>query len=254
MPVRFDWVNQSTSVSSYDMAVFRIKMAQFDVRVKGTDEQFRRPGNKPPNTFASYLGLVPELRCDKGLAQAATKGCVFHEAAAVYVLKSSNPAVGEAAEHIREAQAYGSPGKFLLKPLTRAFACTTDSANRGLQRFKNSDDFDKPNNYAACSAPTSIFKTSVVNKSFSCALDPQKCQCDEYPFNSTWQGAAYERSTTSVKLINGRQNLNAGGTTLTNFYKYQRLLDLADYGPLGNTLPLNGGSSDFFWVYVPLSD
>jgi hypothetical protein len=131
MPVRFDWVNQSTSVSSYDMAVFRIKMAQFHVRVKGTDEQSRRPGNEPPNTFNSDLGFVPELRCDKGLAQAKTKGCVFHEAAAVYVLKTSDTAVSEAAEHIREAQAYGSPGKFLLKPLTRAFASNTSVANRG---------------------------------------------------------------------------------------------------------------------------
>jgi hypothetical protein len=250
--VNFEWT--SATDSKYDMVFVEIDLGSFDARIEGTDVDFKRPQGAQAQQLNSDLHSLPRLRCDKGLAQIATKGCVFHEAAAVYVLKSSDPAVSEAAEHIREAQALGSPGKFLLKPLTRAFASTTDSANRGLQRFKNSEDFDKPNNNAACAAPTSIFRTSVVNKSFSCALDPQKCQCDEYPFNSTWQGAAYERSSTSVKLINGRQNLNAGGTTLTNFYKYQRLLDLADYGPLGKTLPLNGGSSDYFWVYVPLAD
>jgi hypothetical protein len=254
MPVKFDWTNKPDS--KYDMAFFSLSLPYFQDRIAGSDAQFRRPGGVETGfSTNSNLGNLPGLRCDKGLAQAATKGCVFHEAAAVYVLKTPPEfGVTEAAEHVREAQAYGSPGKFLLKSQTRAFANTYADANRGLQRFKNSDDFDKPNNKAACSAPTSIFKTTVVNKSFSCALDPQKCQCDEYPFNSTWQGAAYERSTTSVKLINGKQNLNAGGTTLTNFYKNQRVLDLADYGPSGATLPLDGGSSDYFWVYVPLAD
>jgi hypothetical protein len=254
MPVKFDWTNKPDS--KYDMAFFSLSLPYFQDRIAGSDEQFRRPGGVETGfSTNSNLGNLPALRCDKGLAEVGTKGCVFHEAAAVYLLKTPPQfGVTEAAEHVREAQAYGSPGKLLLKPQTRAFASNTSDATRGLQRFKNSTMFQKPNNKAACTAATSIFKTTVVKKSFSCSADPRNCECDEYPFNSTWQGAAYERSTTSVKLINGDQNLNAGGGDLTKFYRNQRLLDLADYGPSGTTLPTDGGSSDYFWVYVPLAD
>ena len=75
------------------------------------------------------------------------------------------------------------------------------------------------------------------------------CECDEYPFNSTWQGAAFAPNTTSVKWINGKQNQNAGREKLSNWYRTERLLDLANYPADGVTLPSGGGSSDFFWVY-----
>ena len=127
MPVQFNWTN--TATSQFDMAFFSLSLPEFFLRVAGSDEQFRRPGGYGPNSIASSLNYLPGLRCDRGVAQVDTEGCVCHEAAPVYVLKTSDSAVSEAAEHIREAQAFGSPGKFLLKPQTRALvaACGTGS-------------------------------------------------------------------------------------------------------------------------------
>ena len=246
MPIGFQWT--TAPGNSYDMAFFNINLELFETRIEGSDAQFKRPGARLSKTMTPGLGYLPTLRCDRGLAQVTTTGCVFPQAAAVYVLKTSDSSVTEAAEHVGEAQASGSPGRFALKPGTRAFPDSA-SGGRGLQRFKNAERYDNPNRKAACESTNALIKTRPPQSSRTCSPNAPGCECDEYPFNSTWQGAAFAPNTTSVKWINGKQNQNAGGEKLSNWYRTERLLDLANYPADGVTLPSGGGSSDFFWVY-----
>lgn len=51
----------------------------------------------------------------------------------------------------------------------------------------------------------------------------RKCDCDEYPFASTYQGLAREPSI-SVKLINGKDN-QLVGSRLGAFFSTQRVID-----------------------------
>jgi hypothetical protein len=253
MPVKFDWTNRPDS--KHDMAFFSLSFPYFQDRIAGSDEQFRRPGGAETGfSTNSNLGNLPGLRCDKGLAEVGTKGCVFHEAAAVYVLKTPPQfGVTEAAEHVREAQGFGSPGKFLLKPQTRAFATNTYVENRGLQRFKDAQKlYGSPNRKVACTNTDALIKTRPTFVSATCTPDAPLCQCDEYPFNSTWQGASFEPNTTSVKWINGKQNERAGSGNLTGWYRTQRILDFTEQPSFG--IPAGPNVlNDFFWVYVPLT-
>lgn len=151
--------------------------------------------------MALSLNYLPGLRCDRGVAQVDTKGCVFPEAAPSYVLKTSDSAVSEAAEQLREAQALGSPGKFLFKPQTRAFVATSDNPTRDLQRLKDAVEFYRsPNRVAACGTGSgALINTCPRQASAACSPCNPACECDEYPFNFLWQGFVYEPDTTSVK-------------------------------------------------------
>jgi hypothetical protein len=192
---------------------------------------------------------VPDLRCDLGLAQVSSNGCVFTQAAAVYVLDRNDGMVKEAAEHIYEAQAKGSPGRWALKPRSSAIADPASTLGNTLHRLKNTD-IGKMNRSASCSgAADSLIKIRPSPPSSSCASNPTGCQCDEYPFASTWSGGAFDPDHTSVKLINGAQNLRAGGAKLTNFYRDERVLDLTIYPGASGVLPSWGGGDDF-WVHV----
>jgi hypothetical protein len=85
------------------------------------------------------------------------------------------------------------------------------------------------------------------------------CECDEYPFNSTWNGAFSDRDTTprtsSARYINGLQNGKAG-TRLQQFYQAERVLDFTiDPGipyirdNQSVSIPLSN-FGDNFWVHV----
>jgi hypothetical protein len=164
----------------------------------------------------------------------------------VDVLSKLGAGMDEAAEHVAQAQAQGSPGAFTMLDGTRAFA----GAGTPLQRLKNARDLGDPNRTAACLAPDALIRIRPPNASATCAPDRPGCQCDEYPYNASYQGAAYLPDTTSVKWINGQHNNNAGGIRLKNWLKRERVLDLGSVpadSPSGLPLP---GSSDPFWVYV----
>ncbi|WP_371517721.1 NucA/NucB deoxyribonuclease domain-containing protein [Kitasatospora sp. NBC_01300] len=49
-------------------------------------------------------------------------------------------------------------------------------------------------------------------------------QCDEYPFASTWEGAAKDDNNYSIMPVNKTDNLSAGGT-LSAWYANERILD-----------------------------
>ncbi|MET9259826.1 hypothetical protein [Amycolatopsis sp. NPDC004079] len=58
--------------------------------------------------------------------------------------------------------------------------------------------------------------------------NPAKYQCDEYPFNTTQQGAARGDGRFSVQRISGPDN-EAAGTWLGAWYSYDRILDSDDF-------------------------
>lgn len=248
LPMSFAW--SAAAGSPFDLAYFNLDLGYFDARIEGTDTGFKRPGGQTVQTAVSGLGTLPTLRCDKGVAQKGTAGCVFPQAAAVYVLKTSDFEVKEAAEHVAEAQAGGSPGAFAMREGTRAFA-DSGSLGRALQRLKNPKEISDPNRRVACgAAQASLINSRPPKSSNTCSPNQANCQCDEYPFNATYQGAFYAPETTSVKWINGSQNLKAGGGKLSNFYRDQRLLDFGEYLSSGEP-PLSSGLSDLFWVATP---
>lgn len=255
--VAFNW--PAPEAGQNDLETFSLNTDRLYFHAKGSVDR------GDDNGSANYFGLdnsAVQVRCDRNVAEQGTEGCVLPLAAPVYVLRTSDPAVSEAAEHIREAQANGSPGKFLMKAGTRAVAdAMVSSAGTALQRLKNADDLTpgSPNRTAAClrSNANSLINIRPSQYSNSCMPTtpggtPQPgCQCDEYPFNASYQGAAYLPDVTSVKWINGVQNNNAGGVTFKNWYNRERVLDLGSDRQSG--LP-SAGSSDYFWVHVPLAD
>ena len=195
------------------------------------------------------------LRCDQGVAHAGDSGCVFKKAAPVYVLRADNAMVSEAAIHIREAQAHGSPGKFVLKPNTWAIPDSSALGDQALQRLKNKTVQDATNRYVSCSGPQALIKVRTpVQYSDTCsATNLSLCQCDEYPFASTWSGGYFVPERTSVRWINRDQNQAAGSATLTNFYRDEHVIDPTNYP--NNMLPENryeNGPGDDFWVHIPV--
>jgi len=162
----------------------------------------------PGNVTYATADSAP-IRCDSStLFGTQGPGCVFPDYAPTFdTLSVSDPAVNETAQHIQTAQqtlpdhwgsyALGGP------PLSRL----TDAAKR------------KRNYNAACG---------------NFVPDPTKPNdtCDEYPFQSTYQGAWYYPGRTSIAHVDGMDNSTAGGR-LGAFYAANRILD-----------------QDQFWVYI----
>ena len=260
LAITFNWPAPADPQQN-DLETFRLNTDRLYFNAKGSVD--RGDGNGSANFFSLDDSAV-QVRCDRNAAQVNTSGCVLPLAAPVYVLRTSDLSVSEAAEHIREAQGRGSPGKFLMKAGTRAVADqSVSSPVTALQRLKNADDLrpPSPNRFAACNVlnnPSSLANIRPRQYSNTCQPttpngipDLTVCECDEYPFNSSYQGAAYLPDLTSVKGINRRQNQAAGSRNLSGWYARERVLDLGTGRETG--LPTSG-SSDYFWVYIPLAD
>ncbi|MGZ2748114.1 NucA/NucB deoxyribonuclease domain-containing protein [Burkholderia stagnalis] len=172
------------------------------------------------------MGYIPNLRCDVGLAKSSTQGCVYPDAPAVLrTITTANPDVNESAIHILEAQAAGRPGKLVLLedgtifpdksksvPLTRTRDATWRSQNRRASKEQ-------------CIAQYGSVKGQCT---FTGDPDetPTDCDCDEYPFAATQEGA--RSNDVSVKRIDASDNRRAGAF-LGNFYLNQRVLDNEEF-------------------------
>ncbi|MDX3749634.1 NucA/NucB deoxyribonuclease domain-containing protein [Streptomyces sp. AK08-02] len=144
-------------------------------------------------TEAMKLSTV-EVRCDNALPGAPRQvGCVKLRAVPVISYSRTGP-WPEIADHIGDAQATGLPGKY----------GTGEYLTRLTDRSKITQNRDK-----AC--PSSLPR-------------PQGKSCDEYPFASTWQGAKYSGGPYSRRMVNARQNTDAG-RALNGFYTYSRVLE-----------------------------
>jgi hypothetical protein len=155
----------------------------------------------------------PTVRCDNALPGSSTIGCVFPDYITAVVYSRSGP-YAALAQHIGDAQGSGLPGAYPSgAPLTRLTDPVLQDQNR----------------QTAC--PSSYPR-------------PPTKSCDEYPFASSHQGAAFSgggprtfyycvivlvsQSTGpngySVCMIDATQN-SGGGSILGQFYNSNRILE-----------------------------
>lgn len=154
--------------------------------------RFTNPAWAAPSD-ATKLSSV-EVRCDNAMPGTTRQvGCVTLRAVPVLTYSLNGP-WPEVADHIRDAQASGLPGKYRTTDyLTRLTDATKRKANR---RTACPPDLQRP---------------------------PGK-SCDEYPFASTWQGAATGGGRFSRRMVDEDQN-TAAGRALGGFYIYSRVIE-----------------------------
>lgn len=182
------------------------------------------------------------LRCDIGQVWGQESGCVFPQASAVLVL-DDNP---QSMAHIRDAITANEslPGQYTgLRPGTRAIAQRSDSPDTGLQRLRVTSLIkanrakskmlcealpSHPSSYSSC---PDFFDPDSIE-----ALTP--CDCDEYPFASTREGAAMPRTygEASVRYISRSDNRSAGAK-LGAFLRKERLIDPFDHKRMRSRVP-----------------
>lgn len=231
--MHFDWT--AAPDAGVDVETFLIYGGVTEIAVG--DSSFARTNDNAPLSL-SYTMATPPLRCDRNGAQQGSEGCVFPEAAAVYVLSRANTRVREAAEHIFEAQngPLESPGRFQVGEGSRALPDSSVTGSRALQRANRR--VATFNRARTCEGDTSLYATRLpLNRSQSCTAGTGSCQCDEYPFATTWSGGYLDPSRTSAKEINGTQNASSGGG-LSPFFNKERVLDFTRY-PERRSIPFH---------------
>ncbi|MBY4949569.1 hypothetical protein K6V92_23475 [Cupriavidus respiraculi] len=213
------------------------------------------PGDAP--VFDAGLDAAGvRIRCDRGVARAGTKGCIFPQAAAVFVVSSGAEAGAEAVAHMDDALGHGAPGRFRMRPGFRAIADESAMAERGALHRTQIAAMRDANRYASCSTVSTSVISLHPQHSASCPnerADP--CDCDEYPFASTYEGAFAGRTTTSARFVSRTDN-RAVGSALADFYARQRVIDMSyetgQRGTLKNPYSsfVFDGSGDAFWVHI----
>jgi hypothetical protein len=211
------------------------------------------------STYAADLSFYPtKLRCDVGQAKSNSSGCVFNDAAAVFALLPSDDTPASR-KHIQDAfagvnpqltdipsgESLVVPGQFKLKVRTRAIADVVGFTS--LDRSRNLTDINS-NRGESDRCCKSLFGPPPSGTPSSCpsVTDPDDiqpaCDCDEYPFASTRQGAALVLAPVeahyTVRRIPSVDNRSAGGK-LGAMYLRERVLDSK----------VQGGSP--FWVATP---
>jgi hypothetical protein len=246
LPVTFEWTGGDNTLNEFQFSDFELVYAM----PTQTVEQ-----NLADRRQIVSLRHPPAIRCDKGMAVNGGSGCVYAQAPAVLVFSAADPAVREAAEHIRDAQNAGSPGKLAFDSQN----LWTTSGTVALQRtrvtgLKGTDTVDGANRRMSCTVADSVIRLRP-KASDSCPADGVGCDCDEYPFNSTWNGSWLNKDGTSAKYINSDQNRQAG-RWLQSFYQSERVLDTTPdpgipFSPSNPSasIPARLGGDDF-WVHI----
>lgn len=175
---------------------------------------------------ASVVGFygqahIPRIRCDVGLAKANTQGCVYPDAPAVMrSIKTNDPDVDESAVHIKEALEARKPGKFI----SRGDGTILESSEAtALERLRSEPERRENRRLSKNQCIAQYGKVSG-----QCTFtgdpddEPSACDCDEYPFAATRQGAV--SGNFSVKRIDSGDNRRAGAR-FGCFLASQRVLD-----------------------------
>ncbi|MGN6083482.1 NucA/NucB deoxyribonuclease domain-containing protein [Trinickia sp.] len=190
-----------------------------EYRIVRTGESFE-DGQSMANFPSGTYSHIPKIRCDVGLARRGTKGCVYPAAPAVFSgISASDPDVDESAIHIREAQAAGRRGKFVaagdgsILPGSDASELTRTRSQKLIK--ENRDEARKRYVEQYAEEPVCELTTDPDEP-------PGPCNCDEYPFASTNEGAS--RGEFSVKRIDAKDNQRAGAR-LGNFFTSQRVIE-----------------------------
>jgi hypothetical protein len=217
--------------------------------------------------YLTDLGEGVVVRCDRGVAKSNSSGCVFPNAAPVFVQNLTGAGVDEQAQHILEAQLRGAPGRFVMRPGSRAIP--DDSVREGVNVLNRTqiEKVKDANRMVSCGGGGKSLISNIKRVSAYCASGATDCQCDEYPFASTYQGGALFRyiydnqggvgfpDSISAKIIRGADN-GRSGSQLGAFYLRERVIDRS-FVPLDLSSasdPLYGFNrrlgGDDFWVYI----
>ena len=208
------------------------KIAEFNMQLQVYLTTDGSAPNVSSESNASGFTSLGTLRCDDGQVWGTSKGCVFPQAAAVLVLKDTP----QSAQHMREALAVNPamPGRYAgLRPGTRAVAIDVP----GLQRLRVASliNANRSKIQKVCAAlpspPPSGGSCPLVtdaNVDTDAALEP--CDCDEYPFASSRDGAAMPRTygEASAKYI-GRSDNRKAGAQLGAMLRRERIFDPYDH-------------------------
>lgn len=259
--IAFNWA--APQAPQKDVLTFQLFFHRFEFAPQGAS--FVHTGSGEASYFSPGLDAYGILvRCDRFVAHPQTRGCVFPQAAAVLTQKLLGGGVDENSAHIVEAQGRGAPGRFAMKAGFRAIA--DDSVRGGSYELRRTQ-FQRmrdANRAASCDRSNSVINLAP-RASASCPNGRAGgCQCDEYPFASTYEGAWSVLAdlpvqevpvTASAKFILGPQNEKAG-TDLGLFYHRQRVIDTST--PTGQTGTLQDPTVEFnrdyggdpFWVRI----
>ncbi|MFF0449007.1 hypothetical protein ACFYT4_21800 [Streptomyces sp. NPDC004609] len=202
----FDFTVPEGSVSGTD----RIAYADFTIHA----EVLGNPFNKDSMLFGPESGF----RCDSS-PKVNYYGCVYPEVVSQFRLKAT-PDVIEEAKHVWKAQHRPD----LTLPLSSVKKSIPGSIASGkpLERMVSTTDKKANNDKSA------RYCRQYWGRGYS---QGNTMQCDEYPFQSTYQGSSMggaETSHFSVQVISADQNRKAG-EHLDKFYNQERILDQDEF-------------------------
>lgn len=255
--VAFSWPQRSAP--SKDVITFGLYSNRFEWAVQGAP--FIQVSGEA-RYIAPPLGNGILVRCDNSVAKSASRGCVFPNAAAVFVQKLSGDGVDENSAHIAEAIERGAPGGFRMKQGFRAIAA--DEVRGAALHRTQIDVVRRANRSASCERANSVIN-SILRMSASCPNGASaSCDCDEYPFASTYEGGFFVMpnipgeaapNTVSAKYILRSHNRNSGSELGNDFYLKQRVIDLSISTGVAGT-PSDPGPAyeksegDPFWIHI----
>ncbi|REF00626.1 deoxyribonuclease NucA/NucB [Thermomonospora umbrina] len=211
---------------------------------------------KAPRTQTQPIGI----RCDSATYfNIGTKrypyACIYSGALPFLTYNAADGSNGQVARHIRDAQSAPDttyPKEWHPKKIPGKWAANAGERAEPLHRVDRDGQFGRSNENwkrSACGQNTTVgnpwapYYTPTTGLPATTAPDQQ---CDEYPFGSTWEGAADPDHDFSVRWVDKSHNASAG-YRLLEFYVNDRILR---YEPnfLGGTP--SGPSADPFWVNI----
>jgi hypothetical protein len=154
------------------------------------------------------------VRCDSS-PKVNYHGCVYPDVIEQFWLKAT-PDVAQEAAHVWRAQ--HQPNTTLPLPMANKSIPGASSSGKPLERLTN-DTTKKANN-----DKSRRFCQRYWGRGYS---QGNTKQCDEYPFQSTWQGSSIGGDGTShfsVDVIDTDHN-RVGGEHLNRFYNEQRIIE-----------------------------
>ena len=246
MPITVGW----DSSSEQSLTNFVLRPTNFSYVINGAESQSGYARSFPAGSLDQGEATMPTLRCDKNMAKSGTSGCVFPQAAAVYVANRST--LPELVEHIELALSgqntgMASPAPGLYVPMAGMRAVVSEGTP-GLDYVET--DAEKNNNRGAACGNGSNGSPIIKDRpsaSASCAGSVYGqvvagCSCDEYPFASTMQGAARKPLESSARYINASQN-STQGSEMSSMLIKERVLRYR-YTSIGYS------SQENFWVFI----
>lgn len=156
---------------------------------------------------AAAAGYEQGMRCDSAHYLPAKRGCIFDRVEGTLTYDRKDKEVAAVAKHIYAAQQ--DPEKTYPKWKGK-------SVPSKLHRIYYDAKKRKANNRAAVKVCKAEWGADYA--------ESKKNQCDEYPFQSTSEGAAKGDKRFSARVLNADQNGEAG-TRLGRWYDWDHILD-----------------------------